>query len=73
MKNLFQAICETVEQVEKEYIDVKGQDKKDIAINLINALVDIPVIPEKLEEKAISLLIDLVVFMFNKYVWKKAA
>ena len=66
-KNFFEQIIATIHLVENEFKKEPGETKKKKAIDIINKMVDIPVIPEFLEEKIIGLVIDLVVYIFNRY------
>lgn len=65
--NFNEVLIKAVQAAEEEYGSGQGELKKELAINIINNLVDIPTIPEILEEQIISVVIDLVVFIFNKY------
>lgn len=64
---LFDVIIDAVHKAEKEFGAGNGLCKKEQVISIVNAFVDIPVIPEFLEERIFSLVIDLVVYIFNKY------
>jgi len=64
---LFEIIIDAIKTAEKELGEGQGLNKKQMVISIANTLVDIPVIPEFLEEEIFSLVIDLVVFIFNKY------
>ncbi len=64
---LFEIIVDAVHTAEKEFGAGAGFNKKQMVVNVVNSFVDIPVIPEFLEERVFSLIIDLVVFIFNKY------
>ena len=50
---------------------ISGKDKKKIAVSIINAAVDIPYVPEYVEEIIISFIVDQVVAMLNKTGWVK--
>jgi len=67
--NFFKKIINTIIMVENEFSDkpVSGDIKKQKVIEIINKLVDIPVVPEFLEEKIFSIVIDLIVYIFNEY------
>ena len=67
MNEFFGKALETIEIVEKEFGAGNGATKKEKAVNILNNLVDIPVIPEFMEKKVFGIVIDLVVFIFNKY------
>ncbi len=64
---LFEVIIDAVKAAERELGAGQGLLKKKQVINLVNAFVDIPAVPEFLEERIFSLVIDLVVYIFNKY------
>jgi len=53
-----------------ELKEITGKQKKEIAVKVINAYVNIPVCPEWLEAKAISYAIDTAVDILNRYVGK---
>lgn len=63
----FEAVIDAIVAAEREFGAGQGLTKKEQVINVVNALVDIPVIPEFLEERIFSLVIDLIVFIFNRY------
>ncbi len=65
----FKKLINTIIEIEKEFFNIpeSGEEKKQKVIEIINKIVDIPVIPEFLEEKILGVLIDLIVFIFNKY------
>jgi hypothetical protein len=71
VKKFVQIVVNTVEKVEQVFAGETGEEKKKRAVAIINAFVDIPHIPEFLEAKIYEVAIELVVFMFNKLVWKK--
>lgn len=66
-------IPNAIKSVEFEAIKegFKGSDKKQLAIAIINKLVNIPVIPEWLEEKIIGFAIDAIIVTLNKFFGKK--
>jgi len=61
-------ITEVVQRVETIGADLKlaGDKKKELAVEVINALVDIPWVPEALEAQLIEFAIDAIVGAFNK-------
>ena len=71
----FEKIAEIINLVEQKYAEVsdQGMTKKQEAIELINAFVDIPIVPEFIEAKVIGYVIDGMVYVFNTYIWKKKA
>ena len=69
-KDAFEKITNVIEFVEfrKEKFE-KSEDKKAYAINMLDNIIDIPVLPDKL---VIGFVVDLTVFLFNKYgIFKK--
>jgi len=50
--------------------DLKGSDKKALAVAILNALIDIPFLPESVEGMLIGWAIDAVVSALNKLVGK---
>lgn len=69
MMNFFKTIVDTIIEIENEFFNQPkaGETKKQRVIELINKNVDIPVIPEFLEEKILGVIIDLIVYLFNQY------
>lgn len=65
--NLFELITDAIKTVEEELGSGGGATKKEKVLNIISNFVDIPEIPEILEREILSIVIDLVVFVFNKY------
>lgn len=61
-------ITDVVQRVENMGADLKlaGDKKKDLAVEVINALVDIPWVPEALEAQLIEFAVDAIVGAFNK-------
>lgn len=61
-------ITDVVERVEGIGADLKlaGASKKELAVQVINALVDIPWVPEALEAQLIEFAVDAIVGAFNK-------
>ena len=55
-----------VEKVAKTVKELTGR-KKEVAVEIINRFVDIPLIPESGEALLIGLVIDAVVAAFNRY------
>ena len=63
----FHIIISAIKGAELDTPEVRsGADKRRIAINIVNDLIDIPLIPESIEAKLIGLLIDLVIYAFNE-------
>lgn len=61
-------ITDVVQRVEILGADLKlaGASKKELAVEVINALVDIPWVPEALEAQLIEFAVDAIVGAFNK-------
>ena len=74
MKINFEKISELIQSVEEKYKEQSGQGKtkKQEVIDVINALVDVPMIPEWVEAKILGYIIDGMVYVFNTYIWKKS-
>ena len=72
LRGAFDTVAFVVKFVENSA--VKGKiakaDKKQFATDLINELVDIPMIPEIAEEKVIGVLIEAVVAFANQHFGK---
>jgi hypothetical protein len=68
--DIFEKVIATVELVEQKKEEFSSSEsKKEYAVNAIDALIDIPVLPDKL---VIGFVVDLTVFLFNKYgIFKK--
>jgi len=60
-------VVKLVESVGQEE-DIKGADKKQLAVAVLNALIDIPFLPESVEGMLIGWAIDAVVAALNKLV-----
>jgi hypothetical protein len=58
-------IIERIEFYSEELETMTSEDKKDMAVKLVNKLVDIPYIPEFLEEKLFDFVIDGLVHVLN--------
>lgn len=52
-------------------VKLEGKEKRQLAIDIINELVDIPVIPEFIEAKIIGLVVDAIVSALNKIFGKQ--
>jgi len=73
---LFGPVIKTVEEVALEGVKLTGAEKKEAAVAVLNELIDIPLLPEWIEAKVISLVIDAVVEGFNSIfskLWIKKA
>lgn len=69
LKEIVSNIPETVVAVEKfaKTVKMAGDMKKDVAVEIVNRLVDIPFVPEAAEAVIISFAIDAAVAAFNRY------
>ena len=63
-------VIRAVETKASEVTGMTGAQKKELAVEVINALVDIPFLPEKLEGILIGWAIDAVIAALNKLVGK---
>ncbi|MFA5162081.1 MAG: hypothetical protein WC421_07530 [Elusimicrobiales bacterium] len=72
LKDAAEAIPDVVKLVEAVGQDegLKGADKKALAVAVLNALIDIPFLPESIEGMLIGWAIDAVVAALNKLVGK---
>lgn len=59
-------VVEAVERLSKS-VPMSGEQKKDVAVEIINRFIDIPLLPEAAEAVLIGLVIDAVVAAFNRY------
>ena len=61
-------ITDVVERVEVLGVDyaLAGSKKKELAVEIINKLIDIPWVPEALEAQLIEFAVDAIVGAFNK-------
>ena len=66
-ESLFSRVIKAVEQTELDYRGVRqGAIRRQIAIDIINAVVDIPVLPEWVEQRVFGLLVDFAVYLYNR-------
>ena len=73
--DILQATLVEVEKTANEVGGLPGEQKKKLAVEIINKIVDIPVIPEWVEAKIIEYIIDIMIGFFNKHfshAWIKA-
>jgi len=74
---LVQGVVTIIEEYAKEVAStvaagvVSGQDKKKIAVSILNAAIDIPWVPEAVEAVILGYLVDWVVDLLNKTGWVK--
>jgi len=62
------AVPEVVALVEQGADEIKGSDKEDLAVEIINSLVDIPLVPEAAEGFVIRAAIRSLVSALNKWL-----
>lgn len=67
-----EVISDVVERVERVGADLKlaGDKKKELAVEVVNALIDIPYVPEAAEAVMIELVIDTIVRTLNRRLGK---
>ena len=72
LKDAAEAVPDVIKLVEGvgQDEDLKGSDKKALAVSVLNALIDIPFLPESVEGMLIGWAIDAVVSALNKLVGK---
>lgn len=63
---IIQEVVKKIEVYSETIQKISGEDKKAVASGLINEIVDIPWIPDFVEDALIGWSIDLVVDVFNK-------
>lgn len=71
LKEIIAKVCKIVEEFSNP--DFRGTDKKKFAIEIINNYLDIPYMPEFLEERLISSMIDRLVETANQRGWNLKA
>jgi len=64
----FEKILDAVEQAERKVGSGGGDVKRDMAVNIVNSLIDVPYLPEWAEEKLIGMLIDFGVYLLNEKI-----
>jgi len=62
----FSIIEQAVRQVETAFSSGEGEAKRKAAVALINSAVDVPFLPEPFEAVLFGLLVDLVVYLYNR-------
>ena len=69
VQETYNIIIEVIKKVETYSVEVKtltGEDKKKLAVEIINEVVDIPWMPEYIEAAIFGWSIDLLIDVFNK-------
>jgi len=67
MGNIVPRIKEFIQRVEDIGGDLSGAQKKEIVIDSLNDVIDIPFLPEDWEEALLSTLIDQLVKIYNDH------
>ena len=70
-KEVFKKIEAAVIEVENKNPLGNGGFKRDTACTIINGLIDIPFVPEWVEDRVIVLLVDFIVDLFNRKFGKR--
>ena len=66
MKKYFPQMRELILKAEDLYKSGEGQEKKKFVVDKLNELINIPLLPEIIEGKLISIIIDAMVYIiFN--------
>jgi len=65
--DILQATILEVEKTSKEVGGLSSAEKKQLAVDIINSLVNIPILPEWIEAKVIEYVIDIVIALMNKW------
>lgn len=73
LSDLYAIIHESVADIQKLTKDVlvTGKQKKDVAVAVINRIVDIPYLPEKVEEFILNYGIDLAIAQLKRLAAKR--
>jgi len=67
---LFVELVKTVIEKVEFYKDLTGEQKREIAVGVLNKAVDIPMLPEFMEERVFGLLVDVTVNLLNNFFGK---
>ena len=60
------AVVEAVERLAKD-TQLVGDQKREVAVIILNRLIDLPWIPEKVEAVLFGLVVDAVVAAYNRF------
>jgi len=71
LKEVIAKVCKIVEEFSSP--DFRGIDKKKFAVEIINNYLDIAYMPEFLEERLISSMIDRIIETANQHGWNLSA
>jgi hypothetical protein len=67
MSNVVPKIKSFIQKVEDIGEELTGPQKKEIVVDMLNDVIDIPFLPEDWEEALLSTLIDQIVGMYNSH------
>jgi len=73
LRNVAEAISSVEERSKTTPGALTGACKKDEVIELLIGQIDIPYVSRKLERRIWGLVIDMVVEIFNTYIWNRRA
>lgn len=59
-------VIKEVEAYSSKVSKLSGEEKRQLAIDVLNTLIDVPVLPEFIEAIAIGKLIDVIVSILNR-------
>jgi len=68
--DIIEDVTIAIEEHSDEFETLSGSAKKKLAIDIINELIDIPVLPEIMEAKIIGFIVDTVIRLKNKWLGK---
>ena len=71
VRECYNIIVDVVRLIEDYSANVQlltGEEKKEVAVKMLNDVVDIPWVPEFVEASLIGWSIDLVIDLLNKYI-----
>lgn len=69
VKEIFEKVVDVVQEIEATASNMTSQEKEDAAVAALNAVIDIPMMPEFIEgkilHKTLALLVQMTVFVLN--------
>jgi hypothetical protein len=69
--DVFEAIvlvATAVDQFASEFGALTSDEKKQVAVDTLDSLIDVPIVPDWLERATFGVLFDLTIFILNKFV-----
>ena len=72
VSHIWKFIVIVAQNIEDLSENLTGTEKKELATIIVNKLIDIPIVPEWMEEKVFALLIDVIVESFNSIFGKNS-